>query len=257
MSASTAGSRPPMGPPSWSGWAPTLSLTEHQSGFFGPPGTSMAGSSPVAPGTGDATGAVTPGRNNAGADMTVDLDYFRSGYELGVDSGSSLDFTVFIAYEDVTAVLSDPSSAASMSGSVTAPALGRQALTLTSGYFVLLDPDPTQVETSHMKYSMDIRSIDGDEYRIFGFKVIHEGPEWAAWSDSTTLYVTIHERKGSEIGAVIGRGITRVSIGGFLDLLQSMRVRQRCRSGAPTHVQSPVRTGARTITLRALRRIVR
>ena len=184
----------------------------------------MAVPSPPAPGTGDATGPDAGGRNKADSDMTVDLAYFRSGYALGVDSGSSLDFTVYIGYEDVTAVLSDPSSAASMSGSVTAPALARQALTLTSGYFVLLDPDPTQVETSHMKYSMDIRSIEGDEYRIFGFKVIHEGPQWAAWSDSTTLYVTIHERTGSEIGPVIGRGITRVSIGGFLDLLQSIRV---------------------------------
>ena len=207
-----------------SGREPTLSLSEHQHGYFAHPDPTAAASSPAAPGPGGAKASGSGSRAGVDSDMTVGIDSFRSGYKLGVDIGSSLDFTVHIGYEDLTAVLSDPSLPAPMSGTVIAPALSGQALTITSGQFVLLDPDPTRVETSHMKYTMDVMSVEGREYRIFGFKLIHEGPEWAAWSDSTTLYVTIHRRRGLATGAVLGRGITHVSVGDLMELLRSMRV---------------------------------
>jgi cholesterol oxidase len=189
---------------SWSRPAPpSLSFSEHQHGFFGPSG---------------------PSRGVGGEPEPTDgIERFRSGYELGIDIGSSLDFTVHIEYEDLTKALSDPSQPAAMHGTVIAPALSKRALSSTGGVFVLLTPDTTQVETSNMTYAMDIRSVEGDEYRIFGFKVIHEGPEWAAWPDSTTLYVTVYRRDGGRTD-VIGRGITRVSVGDFANLLGSMRV---------------------------------
>jgi cholesterol oxidase len=190
--------------PARSGGTPSLSFSEHQHGFFAPLDEADNGA--------------------AVADTTIGTDRYWSGYELGIDLGSPLDFTVHIGYEDLTAALANPRLPEAMTGTVMAAALSRQALTITHGSFVLLEPDPTQVETSHMTYSMDVRSVEGKEYEIFGFKVLHEGPEWAAWTDSTTLFVTIRERRGSSRGSVIGRGITEVSAGDFVDLLRSMHV---------------------------------
>lgn len=197
---------PPPAPPRqrllpWSGRAPTLSFSEHQHGFIAP----------------DPDAAV-------GDDVMTDTETFETGYRLGLDVGSSLDFTVQVAYDDVTAVLADPAAPASMTGTVTAPALSHQALMVTNGSFVLLRRDASQVETSHMLYEMDLRSVEGAEFRLVGYKVIHEGPQRAAWPDSTTLFVTVRPSGAGGGGDVVRRGITRVGVGDFVDLLRTMQV---------------------------------
>ena len=205
---------------------PSLSFSEHQHGFFAPvpphEGPSAAETSRIPRAAAD-----EPGRehcSDALSDLALPIDDYQAGHDDGAAKGSSLDFTVQIRYEDLKVVgCSDRTSPTPMGGAVMAPTLSSESLTVVRGSFVLLDPDRTRVETSLMTYCMDLHSVEGDDYELFGFKIIHEGPEWAAWRDSTTLHVTIRKRS-EDAWRVIGRGITRVSVRDLVGLLASMRV---------------------------------
>ena len=42
-----------------------------------------------------------------------------------------------------------------------------------------------------MWYRMRLQSVDGRHFYFEGFKEIHDDPGFDAWSDTTTLYITI------------------------------------------------------------------
>jgi cholesterol oxidase len=146
---------------------------------------------------------------------------FREGHARGREDGALVEVLLTIDYEDVQAVLNDPKCPAAISGTVLAPELSPHRMTVTQGRFTLLDPDPSQPETWHMRYRMNLLAEDGKRYLFDGHKVIRKRGTRHAWSDSTTLYTTIKELNGPGHGA----GILRLQAADFARLLRTLDVR--------------------------------
>ena len=143
---------------------------------------------------------------------------FREGHACGRDDGALVEVLLTIDYDDVQAVLNDPTRPAAIVGTVLAPELSPHRMTVTQGHFTLLDPDPSQPETWHMRYWMSLLAEDGKRYVFDGHKVIRKRGARHAWSDTTTLYTTIRELNGP--------GGTEIRRGTGILRLQASRPRQ-------------------------------
>ena len=110
-----------------------------------------------------------------------------------------------------------------MLGSVLAPALSPQALTVTEGQFNYFLLDRDNVETKRMQYKMKLSAVDGKTYYFYGFKVIHDDAQVDSWSDTTTLYITLYEGPNDQ-GRVLGKGILRIPVAAFMRQMTTMQV---------------------------------
>jgi cholesterol oxidase len=144
---------------------------------------------------------------------------YRQGYEVGRDEGSPIEFVVTMEFDDLDALLQTPSTPGTIAGTVVAPALSPRRLRVVGGTFILLEPDLDHVETSTMRYRMQLEDESGRRFVLDGFKVLQDRPGLDAWSDTTTLYVTVGDDSG-----VLGVGIMRISVNDFLRLVRTMSV---------------------------------
>jgi cholesterol oxidase len=147
-------------------------------------------------------------------------DGYDEGYERGRDEGARVELLLTIEYDDVNAVLNDPTREARISGTVRAPKLSPSRLTVTDGRFTLFEPDPSRVETWQMRYRMNLLSQEGKRYLFEGHKEIREHGTRHAWSEMTTLYTTIGEMNGPEPGM----GILSLKPADFTKLVRSIKV---------------------------------
>jgi cholesterol oxidase len=153
---------------------------------------------------------------------------FRNGRDIGRAEGASLEFLLTIEYDDVAAMLRDPAKAAAISGTALAPELSPHRLVVTAGTFRLLVPDPERVETSLMRYDMQLLAEDGRRYHVDGHKIIRDRGASHAWHDTTTLYVTITAAGGGAGGTGetirTGKGIARLTPADFATMLRTIGV---------------------------------
>lgn len=143
----------------------------------------------------------------------------KDDYERGVDQGkadgSSFEFTLTITSDDLDDMIKNPEHKARMVGTVNAPCLSANSLTVTDGEFNLFINDPTHVDTRNMRYRMKMTDEGGKGYYFEGFKVIHNDLQFDMWKDNTTLYITIHEGDTAD-SPVLGKGILRISPEDFM-----------------------------------------
>ncbi len=159
-------------------------------------------------------------------------DGYAEGYEDGREDDARVDLLLTIEYDDVQAMLDDPAREARITGTVLAPELSTRPLIVAEGRFTLLDPDPSQVETWHMRYRMRLLSEEGKLYLFEGHKEIRTNGARHAWSEMTTLYTTIREADGSEPGT----GILHLKPADFTRLVRSIKV-----TDVPSHKQGEYR----------------
>jgi cholesterol oxidase len=149
-------------------------------------------------------------------------DYQRAAQQ-GKEAGSIFEFTLTISSGDLEAMLSDANHQAKMLGTVKAPALSAEALTVTEGEFNLFVQDPERVGVRLMCYRMKLASAEGKRYYFDGFKSIHDGPGFDVWADTTTLYITVYE--GDNAGSpVLGKGILKIHPADFARQMTTMQV---------------------------------
>ena len=152
----------------------------------------------------------------------VTTDY-REGWEQGKRDGSRFEFTLTIISDDLDRTLNGDDHSASIVGTVVAPALSAQPLTVTGGEFNLFVKDPEDEGTRKMRYRMTMTSEEGNTYYFDGFKVVRDDPGLDTWSDTTTLYITVHEGDG-ETGPVLGKGILKIRPTDFMRQMTTMKV---------------------------------
>jgi cholesterol oxidase len=170
---------------------------------------------------------------------------FQRGADQGRKEGSQCHFILTIISDDLERTISDVNYASPIIGTVTAPALSPQPLTVTHGEFnyFLEDSDgikspgllsrllrflrfsagKVSVEKKRMQYKMHLTSADGKSYYFHGFKVIHNDPGPDCWSDATTLYITIYQGENMQ-GKVIGKGILSIPLASFMRQMTTMQV---------------------------------
>src|SRR5205823_9951598 len=111
---------------------------------------------------------------------------------------------------------------AEMLGTVRAPAVSSEPLSVTRGRFNLFVDDPNHVMTKQMRYRMSMRSEEGHDYHFERFKVIHHDKSLDVWPDTTTLYVTIRDG-AEESGPILAQDILRITPADFLRQLSTTK----------------------------------
>ncbi|MGZ4704293.1 MAG: alpha/beta fold hydrolase [Acidimicrobiales bacterium] len=137
----------------------------------------------------------------------------------GGDEDSDASFTVTIEIPDVDALVRDAGTPARAVGTVTAPALDPDPLTVTGGSFRLFHADQDEVDTDHMEYRLPMEAADGRSLFLRGRKTLTHGFVTRAWRQTTTLAVDIHEG-ADEGGPVIATGVLEI---GPVDLSRQLR----------------------------------
>jgi cholesterol oxidase len=143
------------------------------------------------------------------------------GERRGRAEATPLEFVLTVGIDDLEGILRDPATPGRLSGTVTAPTLSPQRLRVVDGTFRLMQHDPTHVATWHMRYSMVLVAEDGAEFGFEGTKYLHDRSGFDAWSDTTTLYVTITRGRGPD---VVAAGVMRLTAADFVRQLSTMRV---------------------------------
>lgn len=138
-------------------------------------------------------------------------------------SGSPFSFTLTIISDDLDRMLADPEHQARMIGTVAAPALSPDPITVTEGVFNLFVEDPDRVGGRLMRYRMKLSTEEGRHYYFVGFKRIHDDRGLDLWRDTTTLYVTVYEGD-NDAGQVAAKGILTIRPDDFRTQLTTMTV---------------------------------
>jgi cholesterol oxidase len=150
-------------------------------------------------------------------------DCYQRGNARGQSEGSPFQFILTIISDDLERTVSDVNYVSNMLGSVKAPALSPEPLTVTEGKFNYFLVDRDRVETKRMQYKMRLTSVDGKDFYFSGFKLIRDETGVDSWSDTTTLYITVYAGQNDQ-AKVIGKGILRIPIAAFMKQLTTMQV---------------------------------
>jgi hypothetical protein len=132
---------------------------------------------------------------------------------------SELAIHVTVHIDDIDRFIADATHTGRLTGHVSSPLFGGD-VPATDGVFNLFSPTNDPALTL-MVYELAFQH-DGKAYYLAGRKEVRDDPGFDLWSDTTTLFTTLHE--GSErTGPVAGAGILRLGVGELLKLVRSMR----------------------------------
>jgi len=148
-------------------------------------------------------------------------DEYKAGRDQGERDGSKFEFTVTVTAPNIDRLIADPAHEALLRGTVNAPVFSATPLRVNDGRFNLLVRDADTPDTRKMLYDMPAVADDGRTFHVKGFKTIHDDAGPDIWSDTTTLYVTVHE--GNASGAVVAKGIVNIHINDFRKQLTTMK----------------------------------
>ena len=158
------------------------------------------------------------------AAQSTDLKVYEAAAKRGEADNSPIDFTLTITASDLNRMIKEPEHAATIVGTVNAPALSPQPLTASNGVFNLFEQFEQQVDTRHMKYDMKLTAEDGNDYFFSAFKTVPEdNGVLNIWHDTSTLYVTLY-RGSDKSGEVIGSGVMHIHPTDFAKQMTTMKV---------------------------------
>lgn len=158
------------------------------------------------------------------AAQSTDLKVYEAAAKRGEADNSPIDFTLTITASDMNRMIREPEHAATIVGTVNAPALSPQPLTASNGVFNLFEQFEQQVDTRHMKYDMKLTAEDGNDYFFSAFKTVPEdNGVLNIWHDTSTLYVTLY-RGPDKSGEVIGSGVMHIHPTDFAKQMTTMKV---------------------------------
>ena len=134
----------------------------------------------------------------------------------------AMRFELTIHTHDLYQMVTDPTHAATISGSVTCPALWHEPMPVQSGVFHLLPADAQRVETWTMTYEMVLQRGDS-RLRFKGHKVLHQRPGSSPWTDTTTLFVRVHDAESAQ-RPLVAQGILTLDLEDLLRQAFSLRL---------------------------------
>ena len=149
-----------------------------------------------------------------------ELQDFANAEVAGIAEGGHVEFTLTMLFPDIDAMLLDPAHEGRVVGTVEVKALSAQPLQVREGCFRLLEQSGTNIR--RMVYLLPMHSADGEAWFLTGFKAIRDDPGPDLWTDTTTLYTTVHEGL-DESGRVVGRGILHIQPQDFIRQLKTIR----------------------------------
>jgi cholesterol oxidase len=174
--------------------------------------------------------AVAEGEADTGEAETEDVARFKAACRRadrqGEQEGSDVEAIFTVISDDLERMLTEPRHEARLVGTVRAPALSDQPMTVRDGYFHFLKVDPDRVETRQMVYRMRLTSDTGRSYFVWGVKEARNSLPWKCWGDLTTLYfAVVADGPDGQADPSLRLGILRLSGGDFLRQLSTIRTR--------------------------------
>lgn len=153
---------------------------------------------------------------------------------------SPFEFTLTVISDDLEHLLADPNHPARMVGTVTAPALAADPLTVRNGEFNLFIPDPNHPSTRQMQYRMQMITEAGQTFYFEGFKYIHDDPGFDLWVDTTTLDFTVHQGERAD-SPIVGKGVLKIHSADFMRQMMTIKVNHA--KNTAQHVDAIARFG--------------
>jgi len=147
---------------------------------------------------------------------------FAEGERVGKKQNNFLIFDATIQIEEVNDFYKLAGRKARLAGTISYKPLG-QNLLIRNGEFNLFRPD-RETGKRHMTYSFGFTGGDGNEYFLYGYKVIYDDPhEFDLGKDLTSLFTRIH-RGFSPEGPLLGSGIMHFRLKSLPSMLVSFTV---------------------------------
>lgn len=154
----------------------------------------------------------------------TDLATYQAAAKSGEAQNSPIEFTLTITGNDLNRLIKEPEHAATLVGTLNAPALSPYPLTASNGVFNLFEQYQEQVGVRHMNYDMKLTAEDGRDYYFSAFKTVPEdNGVLNIWPDTSTLYVTLYQGP-DKTGAVIGSGVMHIKPADFAKQMTTMKV---------------------------------
>ena len=144
----------------------------------------------------------------------------ESGKTKGDAAGTQLVMNAEVGVPDLDAFIADPNHLGTLAGTIDFAPLGA-GMASHSGVFNLFSPSG-EPDLKLMVYEMGIRS-GGKDYYVAGRKKVKDDCGFDLWSDTTTLYTTLHEGTNKE-GPVVGAGILSLGVKDLTELLSTVKV---------------------------------
>ena len=149
-------------------------------------------------------------------------DDFKKAYKQGKADDSHFQFILTIQSYDMEDMIENDQHPARMVGTVIAPALSAEPLTVTHGHFNLFVDHPTETGTKEMRYRMRLTAETGETFYFYGYKVLRDDFGLDMWSDTTTLYISVW-RGPDDTGELLGRGILKIRPKDFRKQLATLK----------------------------------
>ncbi|MDH3638386.1 MAG: hypothetical protein OES09_07955 [Gammaproteobacteria bacterium] len=150
----------------------------------------------------------------------------EEGAERGEQEGLELQMDATVTIEDLDRFIDDPNHLGGLKGSISFPPYGDR-IASQGGVFNLFSPGDNP-GLKLMVYELGVQ-IDGTPHYFSGHKRVRNNSGSDLWSDTTTLYSTVHAGLGKD-APVVAAGIIRLGVLELKDLLITIRV-----AGAGSH----------------------
>ncbi|MGX2032120.1 MULTISPECIES: GMC family oxidoreductase [Methylocaldum] len=142
------------------------------------------------------------------------------GAQRGKQDGTTLAMHAEVGIDDLDRFVSDPDHLGSLKGTIDFAPLG-MGIEAPTGVFNLFKPTDNP-DMTYMVYELAFHN-QGEDYYLAGHKDVRDDSGFDLWSDTTTLYTTLHRGK-DKTGPVIGAGILTLGIKQLADLLSTIEV---------------------------------
>ena len=154
------------------------------------------------------------GRLVAGADDPL----ARS--EADLEAGDETVLSATVSVPDLDAFIADKNHLGGLYGGVSYPPLPRLQAN-RPGLFNLFSPGASADEKL-MVYELGLEA-DGQDYYFAGRKEVRDDPGFDVWSDTTTLFTSLH-RGADKSGEIVASGVLRLNALDLAELLSTLEV---------------------------------
>ena len=134
-----------------------------------------------------------------------------------------LDLRLAVTFDDLAALDKDLTLPAQVRGTAEVGLDGMGTMSVDEGSLVLFSPSDDVVDLAEMLYDLTCTGADGNRYRVWGVKPMHDHPGPDLWRDTTRLHVTVTRLDEGDAEPVVAVGRADLSVKGLLSMLRSMR----------------------------------
>ena len=143
----------------------------------------------------------------------------EAGARKGRSEGTKLAMHASVTIDNIDRFTTDEKHPGKLSGTIDFPPFGDRS-EAPAGVFNLFSPSD-EPGLHYMVYELAFEQ-GGKPHYLAGRKHVRDDQEFDLWSDTTTLYTTLHDGENADAPA-IGAGVLRLDLMDFMKLISTLR----------------------------------